>query len=177
MKYRHGLTVARLQPLHLGHARTIKKMLDECSHVTLVLGSMQEYKTEKNPFTFLERRKMVHDYIYSIHPQFYEGEQYQITGVPDINNPQEWADFVLHVVYAQTNFLEVDAYYAGSEYDANWFKGKVPNIEIVNRVCLDQPYVSATLVREMVMYGDPRWRDLVPETSKPFLEEYKLRRK
>ena len=33
-KYKHGLSIMRAQPFHIGHAKMIDKMLRECEQVT-----------------------------------------------------------------------------------------------------------------------------------------------
>ncbi len=48
----------RAQPFHIGHAKMIDKMLRECEQlVTIVLGSIQEQGTERNPLNYTTRKK------------------------------------------------------------------------------------------------------------------------
>ena len=56
-KYKHGLSIMRAQPFHIGHAKMIDKMLRECEQVTIVLGSIQEQGTERNPLNYTTRKK------------------------------------------------------------------------------------------------------------------------
>lgn len=46
-------------------------------------------------------------------------------------------------------------------YDAHWFGQVFQNIEIINRVDYDFPYVSGSMVRDMITIGDRRWQDFV----------------
>ena len=54
-----GFAVMRLQPLHKGHKKIIDLMLKENDKAILVIGS-KDAQDEKNPYSFKERLKMVH---------------------------------------------------------------------------------------------------------------------
>ena len=56
-KYVAGLAVMRAQPLHIGHIKLINRMLDECKKVIILLGSVQEQGTERNPYPYVLRKK------------------------------------------------------------------------------------------------------------------------
>ena len=58
-KYEHGLTIMRAQPFHIGHQKLIDKMLNDCERVTVVLGSIQEQGTARNPLNYTTRKKMI----------------------------------------------------------------------------------------------------------------------
>lgn len=58
-QYRHGLAVMRAQPLHIGHEKVIRDMLAKCGKVTIILGSIQEQGTARNPFSYTERKQMI----------------------------------------------------------------------------------------------------------------------
>lgn len=158
MLYKHGLTVMRAQPFHLGHKNIINKMQNECENVTVVLGSVQNCGTERNPFTFEMRRQMLENCC--------GGKHINILGVEDINRPDIWADFVLgRVAEHSLNLPAPDAYYAGCREDSAWFEGKVETIVIVDRYASSFPIISATMVRDMLRSGDERWKELVPQEN------------
>ena len=85
-KYIHGLTIMRAQPFHIGHQKLIDKMLEECDKVCVVLGSIQEQGTERNPLNYTTRKKMIQN-IYRTKPEY---ERLKVVGLFDINNPAEW---------------------------------------------------------------------------------------
>lgn len=58
-QYWHGLAVMRAQPLHIGHEKVIRDMLAKCGKVTIILGSIQEQGTARNPFSYTERKQMI----------------------------------------------------------------------------------------------------------------------
>lgn len=60
MKYRVGLVVGRFQPFHRGHLYLIKKALKQSERIIIVVGSTNK-KDEKNPYSFIERKKQIQD--------------------------------------------------------------------------------------------------------------------
>ena len=132
-QYRHGLAVMRAQPLHIGHEKVIRDMLAKCGKVTIILGSIQEQGTARNPF-----RKFVLDFLKE--------------AFPDLEKP--------------------DVYFAGSAYDAQWFKNIFAHFEIIDRTDYCFPYVSGSMVRDMITIGDRRWKDFVNPCNHAAVEAY-----
>ena len=163
--YQHGIAVMRAQPLHIGHQKIIQTMLQTCKAVTIVLGSVQECGTARNPFDYIMRKQM----ILNCFPQ----PQLHIIGVPDINNPLRWPYFVCEQIAQHFPHLpEPDVYFAGSEYDAHWFEPKFSHIEIIDRNNPNVPFVSGTMVREMIAFGDERWQNFVAPKNVALIQQY-----
>ena len=53
--YKLGFVVGRFLAFHNGHADMMKKALEICDEVTVLIGSSQESGTEKNPFPYKVR--------------------------------------------------------------------------------------------------------------------------
>lgn len=51
--------IGRFQPLHNGHLALLKQALRSSNHVVVVIGSANQARTPKNPFTWQERAEMV----------------------------------------------------------------------------------------------------------------------
>jgi len=51
--------IGRFQPLHNGHLALLQCALDTAEHVVVVIGSANQARTPKNPFTWRERAEMV----------------------------------------------------------------------------------------------------------------------
>ena len=172
--YQHGLTIMRAKPFHIGHQKLIDQMLCECAHVTVALGSIQEQGTERNPFNYTTRKKMIQN-VYRASADY---ERLKIVGLFDINNPAEWGGFVTDFIKESFSSLPVpDVYYAGSEYDAHWFKGHIQNICIVRRNDENFPFVTASMVRDMIRFNDKRWKNFVHPSNHDLIEEYFLKKK
>ncbi len=58
-KYDLAIFIGRLQPLHNGHVHNIEKGLELADNVLVILGSANQPRTPKNPFTVQERTDMI----------------------------------------------------------------------------------------------------------------------
>lgn len=88
-----GILVGRFQMLHAGHEMMIATALATCREVALFVGSSQESGTEKNPFSYELREKMLRTMF---------GDKIRIFPLPDIGvgNNGTWGDYVLRNVEA-----------------------------------------------------------------------------
>jgi nicotinamide-nucleotide adenylyltransferase len=159
-KYKHGLTIGRFQPFHKGHRYLIRKMLNECDKITVLIGSSQEYDTEKNPFTLEDRKEM----ISNVFDTDIKNGRLSVSGIEDINDMERWADYTLSRF---KNDL-VDIYYAGSEEDLNCFK-KIKNLKLKNinrvEVSKDNNFKSGTEIRKLIYDKNIEWKKYVPKAN------------
>lgn len=162
MLYKHGLAVMRCQPLHFGHVLLIEEMLEKCNKITILLGSIQEINTNRNPFSFVQRKQMIEEVFKN------DLNRITINGIKDIFDFGRWADHVLGHLKE-----EVDCYFCGSTYDCHWLNDKIKNVFILDRN-KTIPFVSGTMLREMLQYNDERWKEYIPEEIHTFiLKKYK----
>lgn len=56
MSEKIGLYIGRFQPFHRGHLSVVREALKHCSKLVIAIGSAQEERTKKNPFSFEERK-------------------------------------------------------------------------------------------------------------------------
>ena len=89
--YKLGILVGRFQTIHSGHEMMINKAVELCESVGIFVGSSQESRTNKNPFTY-EEREMMLKAIYS--------SDISVFPLPDIGvgNNSKWEDYVLENV-------------------------------------------------------------------------------
>ena len=168
-KYQHGLSIMRAQPFHIGHQKLIDFMLRDCAQATVLLGSIQEQGTKRNPFSYQLRRQMIEN-VYRNTKEF---ERLNIGGIEDIHNPPQWANYVLHCIAEKFPSLPLpDVYYAGSKDDAEWFKSCCRYIEIIDRTDPSFPFVSGTMVRDMLKQKDSRWKNFINPVNEHIIEEY-----
>jgi len=173
-QYRHGFSLMRCQPFHFGHVRVIDTMLSECAIVTVVIGSIQEKGTEKNPFDFFERKKMIEKH-YDHSADF---QRINIIGIKDLGDHSKWAEYVTHAVKEKVkNAPEVEAFYCGSKHDGRLFENfensgnKNLQVIVVDRLDSAFPLISAENIRNMCRDNrdnrdnNERWRELVPKSS------------
>jgi len=151
-KYKHGIACMRCQPLHNGHVKLIKRMNEECENVTILLGSSQENRTKKNPFTVIERQIL-------LSKVFSNYKNINWIAIKDINSYKNWGKYVISAVnYKLWNLSAVDSYYGGEENIYN-FLGKNIYIEMCNR-----DDISGTIVRDLMFNKKTdEWKKYVPE--------------
>jgi nicotinamide mononucleotide adenylyltransferase len=153
-----GLVIMRGQPVHIGHIRLIDTALQHSNFVYLILGSIQEYGTARNPFPFSQRKQMIKNYYID---NIDKWSKLIIIGLPDIFSLR-WPDYVLEQIHSEDT-PNIKTVFGGTQYDCDWFK----NLKhyVVGRNDTEHPYASATMIREMLTYKDPRWKDYIPECN------------
>jgi len=155
--YKTGLACMRLQPLHIGHKRLIDKMLVECERVYIAIGSAQEEGTDRNPISYLNRRRSIE----SLYVEEWLSDKIRVVPAKDINDFPNWSTFVVNLIPDI-----IDKYYAGTEGDASAFKlyppKNYPNIEIEILDREDFP-VTATEIRKLFKQNNPAWKLHIPK--------------
>ncbi|AGR47911.1 bifunctional nicotinamide/nicotinate mononucleotide adenylyltransferase [Sinorhizobium phage phiM7] len=58
-KYDYGVFIGRFSPVHNGHVKVIKQALEECDYLIVVVGSNNQARNTRNPFTASERMNMI----------------------------------------------------------------------------------------------------------------------
>ena len=80
-----ALIIGRFQPFHNGHMEVLRKIFQECDHVTVGIGSAQLSHMEDNPFTAGERYLMIAEALRA------EGYiNFYIVPVEDLNRYALW---------------------------------------------------------------------------------------
>jgi len=150
----------RFQPLHNGHLEAIKWILaNHCDEILIAIGSLQEYSTKENPFSFKERKQMVEAALAGAGIA-----NYRIFGLPDFKDDSAWTN----------KFLQL----AGSSLDEAivfslnpWTKKCCEKVGIK---VMEQPsffdQLSATQVREKISKGE-EWESLVPKEISEYLKD------
>jgi nicotinamide-nucleotide adenylyltransferase len=146
-----GLYIGRFQPFHRGHEKIINKMLKECYLVIVGIGSAQEFNTERNPFTFEERREFITRCFYQ--------KNIVIVPIPDINTEikNEWVTHVLQII-ENTNLPVPTDYYAACEANFSWWENSSLRLNIEDRF---DDSINATAIRHALLYDEP-FMDKVP---------------
>ena len=87
-----GLILGRFQPLHMGHLSIFETVIDNNEELVICVGSSNKKRTEKNPYTSLERIQMIDSVLsnYSCN--------YEIFEIPDINNNDLYVNHLENIV-------------------------------------------------------------------------------
>ena len=146
--------VGRFQPFHNGHQALVKAALEDCVEVAVGVGSSNAKPSLRNPFTFDERREMVH----AVFPQV------QVVPLPDIHDPLRWVD---HVV---TLLGRVDKVFGNDEASVGLFEDA--GIRVVRPGLVERDQFEASTIRMQMAEGDPAWRKAVPAAVSPLLDRF-----
>jgi nicotinamide-nucleotide adenylyltransferase len=115
-KFSRGLFIGRFQPVHHGHLKYIRRILTECDHLVLLIGSSQEAGTEKNPFDYRLRKRML---LSSLKDYGLDKTKFTIAALPDYPTDEDWYRVAIRLAG------RIDRYYAGeNKITAGIFKSK-----------------------------------------------------
>ena len=145
-----GLYIGRFQPFHEGHRSIITKALFECDKVIVAVGSSQESMTEKNPFSFIQRKVLIE----KCYKHYIKCGILVVIPLPDRQNygdDSNWGKYVLEKVYEETKLRPTVNYEGEEQCRSTWFEGLDIERVIVSRNIL--PY-SATQVRQALREDD-----------------------
>ena len=165
-----GILVGRFQVVHAGHEQMIRTALSLCRRVGIFVGSSQESGTQKNPFPYALRKRMLEKLF---------GDRVGVYPLPDIGvgNTAAWGDYVLQNVRARFGCLP-DLLVSGKESRRlDWFDS-VQGVRIAELYIPKTIAISASQMRIFLIEDDRvRWERYVsPENHAmyPVLREMAL---
>ena len=174
---RTGLVIGRFQPPHMGHVRTIERMLEECDTVIVCVGSTQLKAQVRHPFPWEVRKEMLERLFGS------RVRMLPLVDIDSLDTKEDWLRYVLKRI-RQQNLPEPTDFYAGSIVDARWYSqhfagnGKTcirqePEITTYEHedrskrlhIAHDPAAlpINATDLRTLIELRDPEWMAYVPE--------------
>ena len=147
-----GIFVGRLQPLHNGHVQQIRSMIDEygSSNSLIVIGSIQEHGTEKNPFPYRLRYR----WVSTLFPMV------NLLGMPDfVNDDTGWLNYLqdlMRLLWGDGKITPV--VHVGDGNDAAIYQ----QMGLATKILQRDGSISGTKVRKLLSVGDSI-KGLVPE--------------
>jgi len=172
MKYNLGLFHGRFEHIHKGHQKIINQMLKECKKCVLLVGNCQALRTEKNPFTILERINLIRK-VYKNKKNFIVGFFPDLPYVPKTRKQYEkWGDWILgfcnYYAGASPNVV-----YSGDEAKTELLYGK-KKIKLV-KIPREELPISATKIKDLLKQNKKtEWKSI---TDKKIHSEYNKLRK
>ena len=167
MKYTFDYLVyiGRFQPFHLAHMQTIKIALENSQNVILALGSAQNERNIKNPFSAEEREHMIlsnfskedQDRIHFVH-------------VIDVYNDEKWQKLVKSLVAAVVQPNDKVGLIGHFKDDSSYYLKFFPEWEMLELDSL-KGAISATPLREAYFRGEIIEREF-PLGTQEFLEKF-----
>ena len=141
-----ALFVGRFQPFHLGHLQAVKEILGKNEKVVIAVGSSQESRTEKNPYSFEERKGMIAE---ALRADGVKG--FRIIGVKDFMDDERWASSI-------TGQAEFDRVYTRNPWTERCFRKKGIT---VRKHGVYVKGIRSTEIRRRISNG-LEWESLVP---------------
>lgn len=157
--YDCGLICGRFQTFHIGHESLVETGFKLCDRVLVLIGSAQEYGTERNPLSITTRTEVLRA-IYG------DAENIMIYGINDLTNENdirpEWGRYLLDNVDRYIFKAPDLMIYGNDEARSRWFDPndiRDTSELIVNRGRIP---ISATMVREAMAKDDrKKWMSMV----------------
>lgn len=148
--------IGRFQPLHIGHVDVIKTALNLADKVILLIGSSNQPRTPKNPWTFSERKAMIyevfagHDRKYDLYIEPLHDQKY---------NDQKWAagvqEAVTNALYQADIGNEMNTLKIGiighSKDESSYYLKMFPQWELIEHDMNEQ--INATDLRSLMFEG------------------------
>lgn len=156
---KRGLFVGRFQPIHLGHLKAIRDVLNEVDELVIVIGSAQYSHNVDDPFTAGERLVMVRG---ALEEAGVDCRQVWLVPVPDVH---------LHVMWVSAlkgYTPKFDVVYSNEPLTRRLFMEdgyKVKSIRFHKRKAY-----SSTEIRERMLNGEG-WEKLVPRSVVELIRE------
>lgn len=151
--YDTGMLIGRFQPFHLGHFIILKRALDQCNKVIVVIGSAQESGTPLNPLSASEREQIITDgFVNRLDSNSLEKIKFL-----HLNDRENWSNdssFGEYVINAIEHAYRVtpNVVFEGKESSRNsWFD--TIDIDVV-QISRNKCTVSGTKLREAIYNGD-----------------------
>lgn len=149
MKYNFDylIFIGRFQPFHLAHMQTVKIALQQSQHIILALGSAQNERNIKNPFSALEREKMILS-------NFSESDQNRIhfAHIIDVYNDSKWVELVKQRVNDMIQSEDKVGLIGHFKDESSYYLALFPEWTMVELESLKDS-ISATPLREAYFDG------------------------
>ncbi|KAA8735289.1 nicotinate-nicotinamide nucleotide adenylyltransferase [Acinetobacter qingfengensis] len=157
--------IGRFQPFHIAHREVIDIALSISQSVVLVLGSAQDERTIKNPFTVAERQRMI---LSGFSKQ--DAKRLKFVPIIDLYNDEKWVNAVtngVNMVVAKTNKVGLIGHFKD---DSSYYLKLFPQWPLVELPNLKNA-LSATPLREKYYRGEIDQQKFTPEVQL-FLQEF-----
>lgn len=168
-KHLYGIFIGRFQPFHLGHLRDVKKALKIVDFLIIVLGSAQEKRTERNPLSVAERKRIIQ---HTLTAENIPKTKYFICTVNDFGKHYLWITEILKTSKKVKGVNKNNAIvFCGTESSGHLTakllakKGyKIIKLKLLRRI-------SGTRIRKLIS-EKKRWRHLVPASIRKEILSY-----
>lgn len=157
--------IGRFQPFHFAHKEVIDIAFSMSRNVILVLGSAQDERSIKNPFSAVERERMIRG-------SFSTEQQQHLHFVPiiDLYNDVKWTNAVKAGVNAKVSAVDKVGLIGHFKDESSYYLKLFPEWQLIELENLKNA-LSATPLREKYYRGEID-REHFPQNVQDFLAEF-----
>ena len=167
-KYDTLVLIGRFQPLHSAHLEIIKRATALTDQLVIIVGSANQPRTYKNPFTFDERARMIKDATRGLNMQVYVEPN-----TDTIYNDQAWAVRVQGIVSKYRTLGGRVGIIGHKKDDSSFYLDMFPqwgyeNVELIE-------FLSAVDIRDLYFKNSVNYKfikGVLPETTYDFLLDF-----
>lgn len=111
---KHGVFLARMQPLHNAHLWVVNQMLKTCEEVTIMLGSENKREMLRNPFCISLRSQILEEALDNKEDM----DRIEIYTLPDwsmesdVENAWEWGRFLYYNIVSRIESKSFTMFYS-----------------------------------------------------------------
>lgn len=166
-KYDAIVFIGRFQPLHNAHVEIIRKAAELANKVIIVVGSANQPRTFKNPFSYAEREYLIQD-TYEFGTNLIVASNYDT-----IYNDDSWAVRVQNIVSKHTTEDSKVAIIGHKKDETSFYLDMFPQWELVEVDLIEE--LSASQIRQLYFREDynPNFiRSVVPQNVLTYLNEF-----
>lgn len=168
-KYDTLVFILRGQPFHNAHLEIIKRATALCDQLVIIVGSANQPRTYKNPFTFDERAGMIRSATRGLAMQVYVEPN-----TDTIYNDQAWAVRVQGIVSKYATLGGRVGIIGHKKDDSSFYLDMFPQWGFENVELLE--FLSAVDIRDLYFKRDVNMKfikGVVPETVFDFLDQFR----
>lgn len=169
-QYHTAVIIGRFQIPHLGHEYLFKKASEIAENLVILVGSVGQPKTPKNPFSFDDRKNMIEPllpkgtsyHILPVRDQKYNNNNWVVDVVNKVNStlPKRWSDFPPKV-----------AIVGHKKDNTSFYLDLFPQWKLID--VEHHKTINATQVRDNLFKFPSAGVSFVSEPVKEFLEKWK----
>jgi bifunctional NMN adenylyltransferase/nudix hydrolase len=167
--YNSVVLIGRFQPLHNAHLEIIKRCTALTDNLVVIVGSANQPRTYKNPFTFEERRQMIRSATAGLNMQVHIE-----SNTDTIYNDQAWAVRVQSIQSKYRCLGRKDAIIGYKKDESSFYLDMFPQWESVNVEEIEP--LSAVDIRGLYFkrsFNSNFIKNVVPPTTYDFLMEFR----
>lgn len=167
-EYRLATVIGRFEPNHIGHISTIREAFNLAPHVLIIIGSANQPRTIKNPFTAQEREDMIRGALTEQENRFLHVAHLRDYMYQEL----EWIKAVQAAVYSHVSSNDSVVLVGHHKDDTSYYLESFRQWSVIDVGMTQQ--IDATQIRQLMFENKFSYLDAVlPPNVRQFLEIFR----